>query len=197
MLHVHSGTVVRTQCGRGLGVPKTVCAKPDPSLLRTGRDHRKAHTRQVRSRRRFAQPMLSVHDRGFEPTDRTVAGHWEGDLIVGPNHRSGTGTLVERQTRFVKLVHLPVQDSATLHAALVAALAPIPAGLRRSLTWDQGTEMARHPEVAADAGIKIYFCDAGSPWQRGTNENTVSIEGGWIARSVRLVLATRGDSREY
>jgi IS30 family transposase len=117
-------------------------AKPDPLLLRTGRDHGKAQTRQVRSRRRFAQPMHSVHDRGFEPTGRPVAGHWEGDLIVGPNHRSGIGTLVERQTRFVKLVHLPVQDSTTLRAALVAALARIPAGLRRTLTWDQGTEMA-------------------------------------------------------
>lgn len=143
-----------------------------PSPLRTGRDHRRAHARHIRAGRRFAQPMLSVHDRGFEPTDRSVAGHWEGDLIVGPNHRSGIGTLVERQTRYVKLLHLPVQDSITVHAALVRSLGQLPAGLRRTLTWDQGTEMARHLEVAAEAGIKVYFCDAASPWQRGSNENT-------------------------
>ena len=88
-----------------------------PSPLRTGRDHRRAHTRQVRAGRRFAQPMLSVHDRSSEPTDRSTPGHREGDLIVGPNHRSGIGTLVERQTRYTKLLHLPVQDSITVHAA--------------------------------------------------------------------------------
>jgi len=101
-----------------------------PSPLRTGRDHRRAHTRQVRAGRRFAQPMLSVHDRGFEPTDRSVAGHREGDLIVRPNHRSGIGTRVERQTRYTKLLHLPVQDSITVHAALVRTLGQLPAGLR-------------------------------------------------------------------
>jgi IS30 family transposase len=71
---------------------------PDPSPLRTGRDHRRGQSRQVRTRRRFAQPMLSVHDRGFEPTDRSVARHWEGDLIVGPHNRSAIGALVERRT---------------------------------------------------------------------------------------------------
>jgi transposase, IS30 family len=88
--------------------------RSEPSPLRTGRDHRRGHTRHVRSRRRFAAPMVSVHDRGFDTDDRSQAGRWEGDLIVGPNHRSGIGTLVERQTRYVKLLHLPVQDSATL-----------------------------------------------------------------------------------
>ncbi len=170
-------------------------AKPNPSLLRTGRDHRKAHTRQVRSRRRFAQPMLSVHERGFEPSDRTVAGHWEGDLIVGPNHRSGIGTLVERQTRYLKLVHLPVQDSATLHTALVAAFGRLPAGLRRTLTWDQGTEMARHLDITADTGTKIYFCDAGSPWQRGTNENTNGLLRQYFPKSTDLSQHTATDLR--
>lgn len=119
--------------------------------------------------------MLSVHDRGFEPTDRNTPGHWEGDLIVGPNHRSGIGTLVERQTRYTKLLHLSVQDSITVHAALVKTLGQLPAALRRTLTWDQGTEMARHLEVAAEAGIRVYFCDTASPWQRGSNENTNSL----------------------
>ncbi len=143
-----------------------------PSPLRTGRDHRRGQTRLVRTRRRFAQPMLSIHQRGFDPYDRSIAGHWEGDLIVGPHHRSAIATLVERQTRYVKLLHLPGQDSATLQAVLVLALGALPPGLRRTLTWDQGTEMARHVDVTASIGTKIYFCDAGSPWQRGTNENT-------------------------
>ena len=139
--------------------------------------------------------MLSVHDRGFEPTDRTTPGHWEGDLIVGPNHRSGIGTLVERQTRYTKLLHLPVQDSMTVHAALVHTLGPLPAGLRRTLTWDQGTEMARHLEVAAEAGIRVYFCDAASPWQRGTNENMNGLLRQYFPRSMDLRTATIGDLR--
>lgn len=164
-----------------------------PSPLRTGRDHRRAHTRQIRAGRRFAQPMLSVHERGFEPTDRTTPGHWEGDLIVGPNHRSGIGTLVERQTRYTKLLHLPVQDSMTVHAALVRTLGPLPAALRRTLTWDQGTEMARHLEVAAEAGIRVYFCDAASPWQRGTNENTNGLLRQYFPKSTDLSVHTPAD----
>ena len=137
--------------------------------------------------------MLSVHDRGFEPTDRTTPGHWEGDLIVGPNHRSGIGTLVERQTRYTKLLHLPVQDSMTVHAALVHTLGPLPAGLRRTLTWDQGTEMARHLEVAAEAGIRVYFCDAASPWQRGTNENTNGLLRQYFPKSTDLSVHSPAD----
>ena len=145
--------------------------KPDPSPLRTGRDHRRAHTRLIRAGRRFAQPMLSIHDREFEPTDRSVAGNWEGDLTVGPHHRSAIGTLVERQTRYVKLLHLNALTSSELHTALVRVLGALPQGLRRTLTWDQGTEMAKHLDITADTGTKIYFCDAASPWQRGSNEN--------------------------
>lgn len=108
-----------------------VLRKPAPSPLRTGRDHRRGHTRQIRAVRRFAQPMLSVHQRGFEPTDRSEAGHWEGDLIVGPHNRSAIGTLVERQTRYVKLLHLPAFNSIEMHAALVRALRGLPAPLAR------------------------------------------------------------------
>lgn len=167
--------------------------RPEPSPLRTGRDHRRGHTRPVRSRRRFAAPMVSVHDRGFEPEDRSQPGHWEGDLIVGPNHRSGIGTLVERQTRYVKLLHLPVQDSTTLHAALVASLGALPAPLRRSLTWDQGTEMARHLDITRDTGIPVYFCDAASPWQRGSNENTNGLLRQYFPKSTDLSVHTPHD----
>lgn len=167
--------------------------KPDPSPLRTGRDHRRAHTRLIRAGRRFAQPMLSIHDRGFEPTDRTVPGNWEGDLIVGPHHRSAIGTLVERQTRYVKLLHLNALTSAELHTVLVRVLGELPPPLRRTLTWDQGTEMARHLDVTADTGTKIYFCDAASPWQRGTNENTNGLLRQYFPKSTNLAVHSPND----
>lgn len=142
------------------------------SPLRTGRDHRRAHQHQQRRRPRFQQPMLTIHDRPFPVDDRSEAGHWEGDLIIGNNHSTAIGTLVERQTRMVRLVHLPRSDSDSLHAALVARMQDLPPALLRSITWDQGTEMARHLTTAAKLGAPIYFCDSHSPWQRGTNENT-------------------------
>lgn len=108
--------------------------------------------------------MLSIHDRGFEPTDRSAAGHWKGELIVGPHHRSAIATLIERQTRYVKLVDLPAQDSTTLRSGLVTTLEELPVGLRQSLTWDQGAEMARHLEITTAIGTKVSFCDAASPW---------------------------------
>lgn len=112
--------------------------------LRTGRDHRKAHQRPSRRRPRFAQPMLSIHQRPFEPSDRSQTGHWEGDLIVGKNQGSVIGTLVERQTRLIRLLHLPNRDADSLRTAITAAVADLPVSLVRSITWDQGIEMARH-----------------------------------------------------
>jgi transposase, IS30 family len=141
------------------------------SPLRTGRDHRRAHQRVGRRRPRFEQPMLTIHQRPFAPEDRSEAGHWEGDLIVGKNQRSAIGTLVERQTRAVRLLHLPQRDGASLHQALKIRMADLPAALLRSITWDQGTEMARHLTITESLGTPVYFCDSHSPWQRGTNEN--------------------------
>ncbi len=116
--------------------------------------------------------MLSVDDRGFEPTDRSIAGNWEGDLIGGLHHRSVIGTLVERQTRFVKLLHLAAHNSTELFAALVRTLNELPPPLRRTVTWDQGTETARHLDIAQATGTRIQFYDAARPWQRGRNGNT-------------------------
>ena len=138
------------------------------SPLRTGRDHRRAHQRQQRRRPRFQQPMLTIHDRPFPADDRSEAGHWEGDLIIGNDHLSAIGTLVERQTRMVRLVHLPRSDADSLHAALVARMQDLPPALMRSITWDQGTEMARHLATTDKLGAPVYFCDSRSPWQRGT-----------------------------
>ncbi|ORA20605.1 IS30 family transposase, partial [Mycobacterium aquaticum] len=142
------------------------------SPLRTGRDHRRAHQRPQRRRPRFQQPMLTIHDRPFPTLDRSEAGHWEGDLIIGDNHLSAIGTLVERQTRMLRLVHLPRSDAESLHAALVARMQDLPPALIRSITWDQGTEMARHLATTDKLGAPVYFCDSRSPWQRGSNENT-------------------------
>jgi len=158
--------------------PGSVLMRPSPlaphrrSPLRTGRDHRRAHQRAQRRRPRFEQPMLTIRDRPFDPLDRSHAGHWEGDLIIGKDQGSAIGTLVERQTRMVRLLHMPLRDGDTLHGALKARLAGLPPSLLRSITWDQGTEMARHLTITKSLGAPVYFCDSHSPWQRGSNENT-------------------------
>nr|WP_269457422.1 IS30 family transposase [Microbacterium pygmaeum] len=117
----------------------------------------------------------------------------EGDLIVGPHNRSAIGTLVERQTRYVKLLHLPAHNSLELHAALVRAFGQLPPPLRRTLTRDQGTEMARHLDITADTGARIYFCDAASPWQRGSNENANGLLRQYFPKSTDLSIHTARD----
>ncbi len=108
-----------------------------------------------------------------EADDRALPGHWEGDLIIGKNQASQIGTLVERSTGFVRLLHLPDTRSADVVAdAMIAAIKELPPTLRRTVTWDQGHEMAQHARISIDAGIEVYFCDPHSPWQRGSNENT-------------------------
>jgi len=172
--------------------PNSRFLRPSPlaphrrSPLRTGRDHRRAHQRQQRRRPRFQQPMLTIHDRPFPAIDRSEAGHWEGDLIIGNNHSSAIGTLVERQTRMVRLVHLPRSDADPLHAALVARMRDLPPTLMRSITWDQGTEMARHLAITDKLGAPVYFCDSRSPWQRGSNENTNGLLRDYFPKGVSL-----------
>jgi transposase, IS30 family len=141
------------------------------SPLRTARDHRRAHQRGNQRRPRFEQPMLTIRQRPFQPEDRSEAGHWEGDLIIGKDQGSAIGTLVERQTRMVRLLHLPQRDGDALHEALKARMGDLPTALLRSITWDQGTEMARHLTITQSLGTPVYFCDSHSPWQRGSNEN--------------------------
>ena len=105
--------------------------------------------------------------------DRRIAGHWEGDLITGSANRSAIGTVVERTTRYLLLLHLPDGHGAEqVRDALVHAVAVLPSRLRRSLTWDQGVEMSRHDEFTRTSDGAVYFCERASPWQRGTNENT-------------------------
>lgn len=142
------------------------------SPLRTGRTGRRAHQHGDRRRPRFQEPMLTIAERGFAPEDRSQAGHWEGDLIIGTGQQSAIGTLVERRTRTLRLLHLVARDGEALHQAIVERMGDLPEGLMRSITWDQGTEMARHLDITVSLGAPVYFADAHSPWQRGSNENT-------------------------
>jgi transposase, IS30 family len=141
--------------------------------LRTGRTLRKPRRQAGQRRERFAG-MVMISQRPAEVEDRAVPGHWEGDLILGSiESGSAVGTLVERSTRFVMLLHLPGGHTADIvQEAMVAKMATLPEQLRLSLTWDQGIEMANHVQIAEATGLSIYFCDPHSPWQRGTNENT-------------------------
>ena len=127
--------------------------------------------------------------------DRIEPCHWEGDLMVGAAGASAVVTLVERVTRFTILGHLPDirHDSASVRDAVVAALAPLPAHLRRTLTWDQGTEMARHAAFAAALGTDVYFCEPHSPWQRPTNENTNGLLRDYFPKSTDLSVHTTDD----
>jgi IS30 family transposase len=159
------------------------------ACLRTGRALRMPRARTRRRGKAFLSPEIMISQRPAEIADRAVPGHWEGDLILGLGS-SAIGTLVERTTRFTLLLHLPrmtghghearVKNGPALaghgaeavRAAITRSIIMLPEELRRSLTWDQGVEMAQHARLKIDAGVQVYFCDPHSPWQRGTNENT-------------------------
>ena len=142
------------------------------TALRTGRIRRKPQGRNPSGRSRF-KDMMSISERPAEADDRAVPGHWEGDLIMGAGNASAIGTLVERTTGFVMLLHLRDDHTAeTVATAMTEAVPQIPEILQRSLTWDQGAEMALHTAITEATGLPIYFADPHSPWQRGSNENT-------------------------
>ena len=159
------------------------------ACLRTGRVLRVPRARVRRRGKGFVSPEIMISQRPAEAADRAVPGHWEGDLILGLGS-SAIGTLVERTTRFTMLLHLPrlvghgealrIKNGPALAGhgaeavrdAITRTITTLPQELRRSLTWDQGAEMAQHDRLKVDAGVQVYFCDPQSPWQRGTNENT-------------------------
>jgi len=140
--------------------------------LRSGRALRRPR-RAGQERRGRIPGMVNVTERPAEAEDRAVPGHWEGDLIAGRAGKTHVGTLVERSTRFVMLVPMPGGKAPAAFAdAVVPVVGALPDALRRSLTWDQGSEMKQHRQIAVAADVDIYFCDPHSPWQRGSNENT-------------------------
>lgn len=176
------------------------------ACLRTGRALRMPRAR-ARKGRSFIPSEIMISQRPAEAADRAVPGHWEGDLIMGLGS-SAIGTLVERTTRFTILLHLPrmtgqevaVKGSAlaghgaeAVRDAITRAIFTMPEQLRRSLTWDQGAELAQHARLRIDAGLQVYFCDPHSPWQRGTNENTNGLLRQYFPKGTDLSVHNSGD----
>jgi IS30 family transposase len=176
------------------------------ACLRSGRALRVPRAR-VRGRgKSFVDERIMISERPAEAEDRAVPGHWEGDLILGAN-QAAIGTLVERSTRFTMLLHLPPmpghgsprvkhgpalagRGAEAVHDAITAQITTLPEQLRRSLTWDQGAEMAQHAKLTVDSGVQVYFCDPQSPWQRGTNENTNGLLRQYFPKGTNLARHT-------
>lgn len=168
-MHVVHETIYQALYNRGRGELRRELARS----LRTGRAFRRPRKDSHRRRPRAVRDMVLISERPQEAAGRAVPGHWEGDLIVGKGHKSAIGTLVERSSRYLVLVHLPLgHTSGHTRDGLINAIQTFPPQLRRSLAWDQGAEMAMHKAVTTATGVPVYFCNPGSPWQRGSNENT-------------------------
>jgi IS30 family transposase len=162
--------------------------------LRSGRTARRPNGRE--DLRGKIPHMVMISDRPAEVADRAVPGHWEGDLIVGLGNKSAVGTLVERSTRFVLLLHLGDGKGAfEVETAMRRAIMKLPEELRRSVTWDQGTEMSNHVNFTVKTKIPIYFCDPHSPWQRGSNENTNGLLRQYMPRGTDLSVHSAADLR--
>jgi IS30 family transposase len=163
------------------------------ACLRTGRARRRPQGQPGSQPGPIREP-ISISQRPAEVEDRAVPGHWEGDLIIGKNNRSAVGTLVERSTRFVMLLHLGHGYSAeAVRQAMAAKIQTLPAALFKTLTWDRGTEMARHREFSIDTGVQVFFCDPHSPWQRGTNENTNGLLRQYMPKGTDLTAHSAAD----
>ncbi len=168
--------------GRG-GLRKELTA-----CLRSGRTRRRHRRRGLGSvNRGRITDMVMISDRPAEVDDRAVPGHWEGDLLIGKDGLSAIGTLVERSSRFVMLMALPDGRRAEqVRDALTAKVQQLPERLRRSITWDQGKEMAEHVQFTVDSGVQVYFCDPHAPWQRGSNENTNGLLRQYLPKGIDL-----------
>ena len=138
--------------------------------------------------------VFTIDQRPAEAADRAVPGHWEGDLILGTRGTSAIGTLVERTTRFTILLHLPDDHTAeSVAAAMIEAMSALPAHLRRTITWDRGSEIAHWRDIDLQLQAPVYFCDPHSPWQRGTNENTNRLLRFWFEKGTDLRVHTKAD----
>jgi IS30 family transposase len=174
--------------GRG-GLRKELAA-----CLRSGRKMRKSHGRTSSTNAGRIPDMVPIVERPAEANDRAVPGHWEGDLILGKDGKSAIATLVERASRFVMLGALPEGRTADkVREALTQLIQRLPEQLRRSLAWDQGSEMAQHVTFTIDSGVQVYFCDPHSPWQRGSNENTNGLLRQYFPKGTSLARHTQDE----
>jgi IS30 family transposase len=187
-MRVSHETIYRSLFVQARGVLRKELA----ACLRTGRTQRHPRQRTEHSGTGRLRNMVLISDRPAEAADRAVPGHWEGDLILGKGGRSAIGTLVERSSRYVVLLHLPHGRTAEhVRLALTRQLSHLPAELRRTLTWDQGKEMAEHVQFTIDTAVGVFFCDPHSPWQRGSNENSNGLLRQYFPRSADLSVYTR------
>ncbi|MEU6579135.1 IS30 family transposase [Streptomyces sp. NPDC046805] len=187
-MHVAHETIYQALYIQGRGELRRELAR----ALRTGRTMRKPRRQAQQRQKRFSTPMVMISERPAEAADRAVPGHWEGDLIIGKDNASAIGTLVERATRYVMLLHLPHGRGAEhVRNALVDTVTTLPAHLVRSLTWDQGIEMASHGSFTLTTNVPVYFCDPASPWQRGSNENTNGLLRQYFPKATDLAVHTR------
>ena len=189
-MRVSHETIYRTlfvQARGGLRKELTAC-------LRTQRTQRRSFKRTEHSGIGRIRDMVRISERPSDAEDRAIPGHWEGDLLIGKGGKSAIGTLVERASRYVVLVPLPDGRTAPhVRVALTRQLRRLPAELRRTLTWDQGKEMAEHVRFSVDTHIDVYFCDPHSPWQRGSNENTNGLLRQYFPKNADLSVYTRAD----
>jgi IS30 family transposase len=187
MMWVSYETIYQSLYVQGRGELRRELAR----CLRTGRAQRRPRGRIERSGR--IRDMVTISERPAEIEDRAVPGHWEGDLLVGKDHKSAIATLVERSTRYVMLAKVGDMTATTVREAITGQITQLPAHLRRSLTWDRGKEMAQHAQFTIDTDIDVYFCDPHSPWQRGTNENTNGLLRQYFPKGTNLRLHSQDD----